>query len=111
MEYVMTIFDSNEKIEFLATQCLHYDRYVDCQCFLERVDVNGKCGLVCGEESDERETYSKVLLEPIYDEIDIRKISGHRAIYDRYAVFANGARIGQFTLVLNAWVPDGAQKN
>jgi len=111
MEYAMTIFDSNEKVESLATQCLHYDRYVDCRCFLERVEVNGKCGLVCGEESDEQGAHSKVLLEPVYDEIDIRKISSHKAIYDRYAVFADGAKIGQFTLVLNAWVPDRAENN
>ena len=56
----MTIFDANEKIEFLATQSLHYDRYIDCQCFLERVDVNGKYGLVCREESDEYGNHSKV---------------------------------------------------
>jgi hypothetical protein len=105
MEYEMTLFDPNEKVEFLATQCLHYDRYVDCQCFLERVDVDGKCGLVCGEESYEHGFHSKILLEPIYDEISIRKISSHKAIYDKYAVFANGNRIGDCTLVLNAWVP------
>lgn len=101
----MTIFDMNEKVEFLAMQCLHYDRYVDCQCFLERVDVDGKCGLVCVEESDERGTHSKILLEPIYDEISIRKISSRKAIYNKYAVFANGNRIGDCTLILNAWVP------
>ena len=71
MEHEMTIFDSNEKVEFLATQCLHYDRYIDCQCYLERVNVDGKYGLVCGEQSAEHETHSKVLLEPIYDEIEI----------------------------------------
>ena len=111
MEYEMTIFDSNEKVEFLATQCLHYDRYVDCQCFLERVDVNGKCGLVCGEQSNEDGIHSKILLEPIYDEINIRKISSHKAIYDKYAVFANGTKIAQFTFILNAWVPLQAQNN
>jgi hypothetical protein len=111
MEFEMTIFDPNEKVEFLAAQCLHYDRYVDCQCFLERVDVDGKSGLVCAEESDERGTHSKILLEPIYDEIRIRKISSHKAIYDKYAVFADGIRVGQFTLVLNAWVPFCAQHN
>ena len=61
----MTIFDSNEKVEFLDTQCLYYDRYIDCQCYLERVNVDGKYGLVCSEESAEHETRSKVLLEPI----------------------------------------------
>ncbi|SRR6266498_4313112 len=101
----MTLFDLNEKVEFLATQSLHYDRYVDCQYYLERVDVNGKYGLVCEEELDEQGTHSKILLEPIYDEINVCKISSHKAIYDKYAVFANGDRIGQFTLVLNAWVP------
>ena len=107
----MTIFKSNEKIEFLATQCLHYDRYIDCQCFLELVNVDGKYGLVCGEQSDERGTHAKILLEPIYDEISIRKISSHKAIYDKYAIFANGTKIGQFTLVLNSWVPICAQNN
>ena len=101
----MTIFDENEKIEFLATQSLHYDRYIDCQCFLERVDVNGKYGLVCGEESDEHGNHSKVLFEPIYDNVTIRKISSHKAIYNKYAVFANDSQIGVFTLVLNASVP------
>jgi hypothetical protein len=107
----MTIFSSNEKIEFLATQCLHYDRYVDCQCFLERVNVDGKYGLVCEEGSADYGSHSKILLEPIYDEINICKISSDKAIYDKYAVFANGARIGQFTLVLNAWVPLLARNN
>jgi hypothetical protein len=105
MEHEMTIFDSNEKVEFLATQSLHYDRYVDCEYYLERVDIDGKCGLVCREELDEYETHSKILLEPIYDEINICKISSHKAIYDKYAVFANGTKIGECTLVLNAWVP------
>lgn len=107
----MTIFDSKEKVEYLATQCLHYDRYVDSQCFLERVNVNGKYGLVCCEESGEYGVHSKVLLEPIYDEISIRKISSNKAIYKKYAVYANGTRIGQFTLVLNAWVPVHAANN
>ena len=107
----MTIFKSNEKIEPLAMQCLHYDRYVDCQCFLERVNVDGKYGLVCGEESTERGTHSIILLKPIYDEISIRKISSHKAIYQKYAVYANGTKIGQFTLVLNSWVPIQAQNN
>jgi hypothetical protein len=105
MEYEMTLFDSNEKVEFLAMQSLHYDRYEDCQYFLERVDVNGKCGLVCGEESAEHGTNTKVLLEPVYHEITIHKVSSPKAIYKKYAVFADGDRIGQFTLVLNAWVP------
>jgi len=106
----MTIFDSNEKVEFLATQCPHYDRYVDCQCFLERVDVNGKYGLVC-EESNESGTHAKVLLEPVYDEIEIHRISSPKAIYNKYAVFANENKVGEFTLVLNAWIPVHAQIN
>jgi hypothetical protein len=101
----MTVFDANEKVEFLATQALHYDRYIDCQCYLERVDVNGKYGLVCGEESTEYGDHSKVILLPIYNDIEIRKISSPKAIYKKYAVFANGTRIGEYTLVLNAWVP------
>lgn len=101
----MTIFDASETLEFLATQSLHYDRYSGCTYFLERVRVNGKCGLVCGEEVDECGAHAKVLVEPIYKEIQVRKISSARARYDKYAVFADGDRIGQFTLVLNAWVP------
>ena len=111
MEHIMTIFDSNEKVEFLATQCLHYDRYIDCQCYLELVDVNGKYGLVCGQESAEHDSPPKVLLEPVYDEIQIYKVSSPKAIYNKYAVFANGTKVGQFTLVLNAWVPVCAQNN
>ena len=48
----MTIFNASEKVDFLATQTLHYDRYAGCQYLLERVDVDGKCGLVCVEEVD-----------------------------------------------------------
>ena|SRR3990172_12739397 len=101
----MTIFDSSEKVEFIATQCLHYDRYSCCRYFLERVDVQGKYGLVCGEEADGCGTHSKILLQPIYHEIQIHKISSPKAIYDKYAVFANGSKIAEFTLVLNSWVP------
>jgi hypothetical protein len=75
------------------------------------VNVDGKYGLVCGEESTERETRAKVLLEPIYDQIEVYKVSSPKAIYNKYAVFANGTRVGQFTLVLNAWVPICAQNN
>lgn len=107
----MTIFASDEKVEFLATQCLHYDRYVDCQCFLERVVVNGRCGLVCGEESAQSGTHARIILQPIYSEIKIHKISSSKAIYKKYAVFADGDQIGQFTLVLNAWVPLHSQNN
>ena len=100
----MTIFNASEKVEFLATQCLNYDRYSCCLYFLERVDVDGKCGLVCGEQSDEHGMHSKVLLPPIYNDIRITKISSLKAIYDKYVVFADGDKIGQFTLGLNAWV-------
>lgn len=101
----MTIFDTKEKIELLATQTLHYDSYHACQYFLERVDVNGKYGLACEEVLDDCGCHSKIILRPIYDEIRISKISSRKAIYDKYAVFANGSKIGEFTLVLNAWVP------
>jgi len=101
----MTIFEPSEKVEFLATQSLNYDRYSCCVYFLERVDVGGKYALVCGEQSDEYGTHAKVLLPPVYNDIQITKISSHKATYDKYVVFANGNRIGQFTLGLNAWVP------
>ena len=101
----MTFFDASEKVEFLAAQCLNYDRYVCCTYFLERVDLDGKFGLVCGEQSDECGTHAKVLLPPVYNDIKITRISSHRAIYDKYVVFANGDKIGQFTLGRNAWVP------
>lgn len=101
----MTIFDPKDRIEFMAVQSLHYDRYAGCQYFLERVDVDGKCGLLCGKQSEEYGTHAKVILPPVYDEIRVTKISSHKALYSKYAVFADGDPIGQFTLVLNAWVP------
>jgi hypothetical protein len=101
----MTIFDTSEKAEFLATQSLNYDRYSCCVYFLERVEVDGKFGLVCGEQSDEYGIHAKVLLPPVYNDIQITKISSPKAIYDKYIIFANGIRIGQFTLGLNAWMP------
>ena len=101
----MTIFNTKENVEFLAAQSLNYDRYACCTYFLERVQVNGKYGLVCGEQSDEYGKHEKMLLPPVYNEIKITKISSSRAIYDKYVVFANGDKIGQFTLGLNAWVP------
>ena len=101
----MTTFSTNEKAEFLATQSLNYDRYSCCLYFLKRVDVDGKYGLVCGEQSDEYGTHAKVLLPPVYQEIRITKISSTRAIYDKYVIIADGDKIGQFTLGLNAWVP------
>jgi hypothetical protein len=100
----MTIFDASEKVEYLATQCLNYDRYSCCRYFLERVNVHGKYGLVCGEELEECGTHSKILLQPIYDEIRVCKVSSPKALYDRYAVFVDGNKIGEFTLVLNSWV-------
>lgn len=101
----MTIFNASEQLEFLATQSLHYDRYSCCTYFLKRVRVDGKCGLACGEEVDGCGCHDTALLEPVYNEIQVRKISSPKARYDKYAVFADGDRIGQFTLVLNAWVP------
>jgi hypothetical protein len=101
----MTMFDTKEEVESLAKQTLNYDRYSCCEYFLERVNVDGKYGLVCGEQSDEHGTHAKVLLPPVYHDIKITKISSTRAIYDKYVVFANGDKIGQFTLGLNAWVP------
>jgi hypothetical protein len=106
LEYFeMAIFDPNEKIEFLAGQCLNYDRYACCLYFLERIGVDGKYGLVCGEQSDEYGMHAKVLLPPVYKDIKIKKISSTKAIYDKYVVIADGDQIGQFTLGLNAWVP------
>ena len=101
----MTIFNSNEKTEFLATQCLNYDKYACSVYFIERVDVDGMVGLVCGEQSDEFGTHEQVLLPPVYNDIQITKISSTKAIYDKYMIFANGNQIGQFTLGLNSWVP------
>jgi hypothetical protein len=101
----MSMFDTKEEVESLAKQSLNYDRYSCCEYFLERVNVDGKYGLVCGEQSDEHGMHAKVLLPPVYHDIKITKISSTRAIYDKYVVFANGDKIGQFTLGLNAWVP------
>jgi hypothetical protein len=101
----MSIFATNEKLEFLATQSLHYDRYAECQYFLERVEVNGKYGLACGEHSDEGGTHTRVLLPAVYDKIEVSKISSKKAIYQKYVVLANGTKVAQFTLVLNSWVP------
>ena len=100
----MTLFDPSEKVEFIASQNFHYDNYSGYQYHLERVDVKGKCGLVCVEELENCGTHSRILLEPIYNDIKVRKISTAKANYDRYEVFANGSRVGDFTLVLNAWV-------
>jgi hypothetical protein len=104
----MSIFDPHEKVEFLAVQSLHYDRYAGCQYFLERVDVDGNCGLVCGEQSDEYGQHARVILPPVYHEIQVSRISSQKALYNKYAVFADGDPVGHFTLVLNAWVPLGS---
>jgi len=101
----MAIFNSSAKVEYLATQCLNYDRYSCCRYFLERVDVQGKYGLVCGEESEGCGGHSTILLQPVYNEIRVCKISSPKALYDKYAVFVNGSQMGIFTLVLNSWVP------
>ena len=100
----MTIFDSSEKVEFIATQNFHYDNYSGYKYYLERVDVQGKSGLVCVEEVENCGAHSKVLLPPIYNDIRVSKISTPKANYDRYAVFANGRMVGSFTMVLNEWV-------
>jgi len=100
----MTIFDANEKVEFIAAQNFHYDNYSGYQYYLERVDVKGKCGLVCVEELENCGTHARVLLPPIYNDIKISKVSTRKANYDRYVVFANGDRVGEFTMVTNEWV-------
>ena len=101
----MTIFATNEKVEFIATQKFHYDSYSDYQYYLERVDVGGKCGLVCVEELENDGCHPRVVLPPIYKEIEIRKTSTTKANFDRYVVFADGNRVGEFTMVLNCWIP------
>lgn len=101
----MSIFDSNEQVEFLATQSPHYDRYDECQYSLARVQVNGKCGLVCRTKRETGRPHTTVLLPPAYNTIELSKISSQKALYDRYAVIADGRRVGEVTLVLNSWVP------
>jgi len=101
----MSIVDSNEHVEFLARQTLHYDRYAGHLYFLERVEVDGKYGLICGEQSDESGMHTKVLLPAVHDEIKVLKISSDKAIYKKFVVFADGIKVALFTLVLNSWVP------
>jgi len=101
----MIIFAASEKVEFIATQKFHYDNYSGYQYSLERVDVAGKCGLVCVEELENGGNHPRIILPPIYDEIEIWKISTTKANFDKYAVFADGERIGEFTMVLNCWIP------
>jgi hypothetical protein len=78
----MTTFDPKEKIDFFAVQSLHYDPYADCQYFLERLDVDGKCGLVCGKQADEYGMHAKITLPPVYDEIRVTKIFS-QALYGK----------------------------
>jgi hypothetical protein len=102
-----TLFAQGEQIEYIAIQNFHYDNYDGHLCCLERVEVDGKYGLACKEELEGGGTYTHVLLQPIYEEITIRKISSPKANYDRYAVFADDKQVGEFTMVMNAWVPRG----
>jgi hypothetical protein len=101
----MSIIDSNEQVDLLATQSLHYDRYDECQYSLARVRVNGKYGLICGRQMKAGTPHTTVILPPIYSTIELSKISSPKALYDKYAVFADGYKIGEVTLVLNSWVP------
>lgn len=101
----MKIFDSEEKVAFLARQTLHYDRYAGRQYFLERVEVHDKYGLICVEQSDEYGTRTKVLLPPVCDEIHVTKISSDKAIFNKYFIYANGIKVALFTMVREEWVP------
>jgi hypothetical protein len=104
-----TLFAQGEQIEYIAIQNFHYDNYDGHLCCLERVEVDGKYGLACKEEMEGGGKHTHILLEPIYDEIHIRKISSSKANYDRYAVYADGQQVGAFTMVTNSWV--GVSKN
>ena len=101
----MTLFDATEKVQPIATQDFHYDNYSGYQYHLDRIEVNGRCGLACVEEIEDFGIHAKILLQPVYQDIDVRKISTSKANYDRYTVIADGHRVGDFTMVLNAWVP------
>lgn len=101
----MSIFDSNEQVDFLATQSPHYDRYDEWQYSLARVRVNGKYGLVCGKKIKAGTPHITVILPPVYNTIEVSKISSQKALYEKYAVVADGCKIGEVTLVLNSWVP------
>ena len=100
----MNIFDPEEKVEFLARQTLHYDRYAGRQYFLERVQVHDKYGLICVEQSDEYGAHTKVLLPPVYDEIHVTKMSSDKAIFNKYVIYANGIKLALFTMVRDEWV-------
>jgi hypothetical protein len=99
-----TFFSQGEHIEDIAIQNFKYDKYDGRLCCLERVEVNGKYGLACKEEGEDGAKHTHILLQPVYDEIHIRKISSPKANYDRYAVFADGEQVGAFTMVTNSWV-------
>lgn len=101
----MNVFDTDEKIEFLARQTLHYDRYAGRQYLLERVEVDHKYGLIRVEQSDEYGTHTKVLLPPVYDEIHVTKISSDKAIFNKYVIYANGIKLALFTMIRDEWVP------
>ncbi len=101
----MTIFDASEKIELVASQNFKYDCYSGYKYYLERVDVKGKSGLICVEEQENCCSRATVVLQPIYNDIKVCKISTVKANYDRYVVYANGRRVGEFTMVLNEWIP------
>lgn len=100
----MTLFETGEHVEFIAAQNFHYDNYFGHEYYLERVEVNGTYGLACVEELGDCAIHSKILLEPIYTDIQVHKISTPKANYDSYAVYADGQLVGYFTMVLNAWV-------
>ncbi len=99
-----TFFNQGEHIEDIAIQNFKYDNYDGRLCCLERVEVNGKYGLACKEETEGGIKHTHILLEPVYNEIHIHKISSPKANYDRYAVFADGEQVGAFTMVTNSWV-------
>ncbi len=71
----MTLFAANEEIQLVAAQSFKYDNYSGCLYSLERVHVNGKCGLACVEEQENFGLHARILLPPVYEEIRIRKIS------------------------------------
>ena len=101
----MALLITTEKIERVAAQSFKYDSYSGCCYALERIAVNGKYGLACVDEQEECGAHARILLPPVYEEIRIRKVSTPRANYDRYTVFADGEQVGDFTMVLNSWVP------
>ena len=99
-----TLFTAGEKIEDIAIQNFKYDSYDGRLCCLERVEVAGRYGLACQEQMEAGGEHVRILLQPSYSEILIRRISSPKANYDRYAVFADGEQVGTFTMVTNSWV-------